>query len=181
MRCPYCKEDRDKVVDSRSGEDGFITRRRRECLACGRRFTTYERIEEGPIRVIKRDGSRRPFDRNKVRAGIEKACSKLPISADQIDAIVARVEQKVIELNERDVPTAMIGEVVMDELRRLHHVAYVRFASVYREFKDVTEFMQVLQEFMRSSNQGPGDEAGLREGQGGAAAAQAPESRKKRS
>lgn len=152
MRCPYCKEDNDRVVDSRSGEDGHVTRRRRECLACSKRYTTYERVEESPLRVIKKGGERQPFDRAKIRLGIEKACSNLPISADQIDSAVNRVETRVCELNEREVRSDTVGAFVMDELRVLHHVAYVRFASVYREFKDVTEFMQVLQEFMRSSN-----------------------------
>jgi len=152
MRCPYCKEDNDKVVDSRSGEDGHVTRRRRECLGCGKRYTTYERVEESPLRVVKKGGERQPFDRAKIRVGIEKACSNLPISTDRIDQVVGRVEARIFELNEREVKSDTVGAFVMEELRTLHHVAYVRFASVYREFKDVTEFMQVLQEFMRSSN-----------------------------
>ena len=152
MRCPYCKEDNDKVVDSRSGEEGHVTRRRRECLACTKRYTTYERVEESPLRIAKKGGERQPFDRGKIRVGIEKACSNLPISTDQIDEVVGRVEARVFELNEREIKSDTVGGYVMEELRRLHHVAYVRFASVYREFKDVTEFMQVLQEFMRNTN-----------------------------
>jgi transcriptional repressor NrdR len=152
VRCPYCKEDDDKVVDSRSGDDGNAVRRRRECLKCGRRYTTYERVEESPLRVVKKAGGREGFDRVKLRSGVERACWNLPVSAEQIDAVVNRIEQGIVETNEREVSSEKIGEMVMDELRSLHQVAYVRFASVYREFKDVTEFMQVLQEFMRSSN-----------------------------
>lgn len=151
MRCPYCKEDDDKVVDSRSGEGGRLIRRRRECLQCHRRYTTYERVEESPLRVVKKAGEREAFDRAKLRSGIEKACWNLPVSADEIEAVVTRIEQGLIEANEREVPSDRIGEMVMNELRGLHQVAYVRFASVYREFKDVTEFMQVLQEFMRAA------------------------------
>ena len=157
MRCPYCKQDDDKVVDSRSGEDGKVTRRRRECLACGRRYTTYERVEDGPVRVVKKRGERQPFDRNKIKLGIEKACWNLPVSAGQIDEAVDRIEARIIESGEREVKSDLIGEHVMEELKDLHQVAYVRFASVYREFKDVTEFMQVLQEFMRSSSDKDGD------------------------
>jgi transcriptional repressor NrdR len=151
MRCPYCKQDNDKVVDSRSCEEGLATRRRRECLECGRRYTTYERLEESPLRVVKKGGAREAFDRKKVRSGIEKACWNLPVSAEAIDAVVNRIEQRIVESNEREVTSEAIGGRVMEELRNLHQVAYIRFASVYREFKDVTEFMQVLQEFMRTS------------------------------
>ncbi len=151
MRCPYCKEDDDKVVDSRSGEGGRLIRRRRECLKCSRRYTTYERVEESPLRVVKKAGEREAFDRAKLRTGIEKACWNLPVSADEIEALVNRIEQGLIETNDREAPSERIGEMVMNELRGLNQVAYVRFASVYREFKDVTEFMQVLQEFMRAA------------------------------
>ena len=151
MRCPYCKEDDDKVVDSRSGEGGRLIRRRRECLKCSRRYTTYERVEESPLRVVKKAGEREAFDRAKLRSGIEKACWNLPVSADEIEAVVNRIEQGLIETNDREAPSERIGQMVMDELRGVHQVAYVRFASVYREFKDVTEFMQVLQEFMRAA------------------------------
>ncbi len=151
MRCPFCKRDKDRVVDSRSGEKGYVVRRRRECLLCKRRFTTYERVEEGPIRVAKKDGNRQGFDRSKIHLGIEKACGNLPVSAAQIDEVVDRIEQDILESNEREVKSNVIGEKVMQELKTLHQIAYIRFASVYREFKDVTEFMQVLQEFMRTS------------------------------
>ncbi len=153
MRCPFCKEDQDKVVDSRASEEGYVTRRRRECLACSRRYTTYERFEDSAVRVVKKGGERQPFDRRKVRAGLEKACGNLPVSAAQIEEVTDRIERQIVESNEREVSTDFVGEMVMAELRALHEVAYVRFASVYRKFKDVTEFMQVLQEVMRTSEQ----------------------------
>jgi transcriptional repressor NrdR len=149
MRCPFCRQDKDRVVDSRTGEDGTAIRRRRECLACERRFTTYERVEENPLRVIKKDGRRMPYEREKLRRGIEKACWNLNISADQIDQMLATVESDSFEKHEREVPSSYLGELVMRELRKINQVAYVRFASVYKEFKDVSEFMEVLQEFMK--------------------------------
>jgi transcriptional repressor NrdR len=149
MRCPFCRVDKDRVVDSRAGDDAATIRRRRECLQCRRRFTTYERIEENPMRVIKKDGRRMPYDREKLRGGIHKACEKLPISAEQIDQVVATVEAEAFEKFEREVPSRFLGELVMRELRKLSQVAYVRFASVYREFKDVSEFMGVLEEFLK--------------------------------
>ena len=149
MRCPFCREDNDRVVDSRSGEDGVTIRRRRESLACKRRFTTYERVEENPLRVIKKDGRRVPYEREKLRRGIDKACEKLNISAEQIDRLISTVESEAFEKYEREVPSIYLGELVMREVRKLNQVAYVRFASVYREFKDVSEFMEVLEEFMK--------------------------------
>ena len=149
MRCPYCREDNDRVVDSRSGENGVSIRRRRECLVCKRRFTTYERVEENPMRVIKKDGRRVPYDREKLRRGMDKACEKLNISATQIDQMIGTIESEAFERYEREVPSMFLGELVMRELRKLNQVAYVRFASVYREFKDVSEFMEVLQEFVK--------------------------------
>lgn len=143
MRCPFCNVDKDKVVDSRSSSDGAVVRRRRECLACGKRFTTYERVEEAPLRIIKKDGSRAPFDREKIRYGIERACEKRPVKAEQIDAIVSDIEAEVTKRYEREVPTRAIGELVMERLKRLDKVAYVRFASVYREFKDPEDFVDV--------------------------------------
>ena len=137
MRCPFCREDNDRVVDSRSGEDGSVIRRRRECLKCERRFTTYERIEDNPLRVIKKDGRRVPYNREKVRRGLEKACWNLTISAEEIDKMVAGVEAEAFEKYEREVPSSYLGELVMRVLRGLNQVAYVRYASVYREFKDV--------------------------------------------
>ncbi len=144
MKCPFCGYLEDRVVDSRLGKDGEVIRRRRECLKCGGRYTTYERIEEILPLVIKKDGRREPFDRMKVLAGIQKACEKRPISINQMEAIVERVEKRLEESGEREVPSSMIGEAVMEELRKLDEVAYVRFASVYREFRDIEEFMEEL-------------------------------------
>lgn len=151
MRCPFCKHDETKVIDSRNSQD-FSIRRRRECLDCNRRFTTYERIEESPIKVIKKDGSRIPFDRNKIRAGIEKACYKRPVSNEQIDQIVADVEAAIYEDGLRELPSRQIGEMVFSALRDLDKVAFVRFASVYREFKDVNDFVDELQPMLEDRN-----------------------------
>jgi transcriptional repressor NrdR len=151
MRCPFCRADNDRVVDSRSGEDGIAIRRRRECLECKRRFTTYERVEDTPLRVIKKDGRRVPYERENIRRGIEKACEKLNVSAAQIDAMVAAIETDAFEKYDREVPSMVLGELVMRELRKLNQVAYVRFASVYKEFKDVSEFMEVLEEFLKGN------------------------------
>lgn len=144
MRCPFCKVDDDKVVDSRASNDGFAIRRRRECLSCGRRYTTYERIEESPLRVVKKDQGREPFERRKILLGMIKACEKRPISIAALEAITERVENRVLEEYESEVPVTYIGELVMEELKALDQVAYVRFASVYREFQDVSEFMDEL-------------------------------------
>ena len=144
MRCPFCKNEETKVIDSRNSQD-FSIRRRRECLDCNRRFTTYERIEESPIKVIKKDGTRVPFDRSRIRAGIEKACYKRPISNEQIDNVVAEVEAAIYEEGLRELPSRQIGELVFNALRELDKVAFVRFASVYREFKDVNDFVDELQ------------------------------------
>ncbi|GMV83650.1 MAG: transcriptional repressor NrdR [Planctomycetota bacterium] len=159
MRCPFCRVDQDKVVDSRASEDGQTIRRRRECLSCNRRFTTYERIEENPLRVIKKDGRRVPYDRDKLRRGIERACWNLPISAEQVDQVVTSVESEAFEQFDREVPSQFLGELVMRELRKLHQVAYVRFASVYKEFKDASEFMDVLEEFLKGRKLGPSNGA----------------------
>ena len=140
MKCPFCNYQEDKVIDSRSSKDGQVIRRRRECLKCESRFTTYERIEESPIRVVKKDGSREPFDRRKILSGLMKACEKRPVSMDSLEEIVARIEHHVTDQFEREVPCQFIGRLVMRELRKVDQVAYVRFASVYRDFKDVTEF-----------------------------------------
>jgi transcriptional repressor NrdR len=145
MRCPWCGHLEDRVVDSREAQDGQATRRRRECLGCARRFTTYERIEEILPHVVKKDGRREPFDRKKIIEGVERACQKRPVSAEQIEALVAGVERQVQELGEREIRTVAIGEAVMQRLRRLDEVAYVRFASVYRAFRDVGEFMTELE------------------------------------
>jgi transcriptional repressor NrdR len=151
VKCPYCKADNDRVVDSRASADGFAIRRRRECLGCRRRYTTYERLEESPLRVVKKDGSREPFDRRKILAGLMKACEKRPISMDTLEEIVNRIEHQVGEQFEREVPSKFIGRLVRRELRRVDQVAYVRFASVYRDFKDVTEFVDEIRPMLKSS------------------------------
>ena len=150
MKCPFCKADNDRVVDSRASADGFAIRRRRECLACGRRYTTYERIEDSPVRVVKKDGSREPLDRRKVLAGLLKACEKRPVSIDTLDEIVGRIEHQITEQFDREVPSSFIGRLVMRELRKIDQVAYVRFASVYRDFKDVTEFISEIQPMLKT-------------------------------
>jgi transcriptional repressor NrdR len=144
MKCLRCKKDNDRVVDSRSSADGSVIRRRRECLECFLRYTTYERVEDTPLRVIKKNGERVRFDRDRILAGMIKACEKLPIPIEGIESAAARVEARCSEENDREVESSVIGSMVMQELRQLHHVAYVRFASVYREFKDVQQFLDEL-------------------------------------
>jgi len=150
MKCPFCGYKEDKVVDSREGRDGELIRRRRECLYCRRRFTTYERIEDILPVVIKKDGRREPFDRNKILNGLKKACEKRPVSMKALDEIVSRIEKKIQEMGEKEIPSSVIGEEVMKELHELDEVAYVRFASVYREFKDINQFMEELKELLGS-------------------------------
>jgi transcriptional repressor NrdR len=145
LRCPYCKIDADRVVDSRQVEGQFSIRRRRECLNCSRRFTTYERIEESVLRVIKKDGRRQAFDRQKILSGLMKACEKRPISQERLDLLSGQIEGNLIVAHEKEVASEKIGEAIMEALKSLDHVAYVRFASVYREFKDVTEFVAELE------------------------------------
>ncbi len=144
MRCPFCKQDNDKVIDSRASNESSAIRRRRECLECARRYTTYERIEELPLRVVKKDGSRVPFDRQKILSGLFKACEKRPVSIEKLEQIASSIEQQCAEQFDREVPSQYIGNLVMQELRKLDQVAYVRFASVYREFKDVAQFLEEL-------------------------------------
>ncbi len=144
MRCPFCKHDNDKVIDSRSANEGTMIRRRRECEACEKRYTTYERIEEIPLFVIKKDLRREPFERKKVLAGIHKACEKRPVSLENQDKIADEVEKMLREKYEKEVPTTVIGEFVMQRLAKIDQVAYVRFASVYRDFQDVSHFMKEL-------------------------------------
>ncbi len=148
MLCPFCRQGETKVVDSRDSEE-FVIRRRRQCLQCNRRFTTYEKIEETPLKVIKKDGIRMPFDRDKIRSGMEKACYKRPVSAEQIDQIISDIETDVAENFEREVPSQYIGEKLIQALRQLDQVAYVRFASVYREFQDVNDFVEELQPMLQ--------------------------------
>lgn len=149
MKCPFCKKDNDRVIDSRAAGNGHTIRRRRLCLACKRRYTTYERAEERPLRVIKKDGSRQPFARGKILAGLERACEKRPVSLAQLEEIVDRIEMEIYEQCDREVTSKVIGGLVMKELRDLDQVAYVRFASVYRAFKDVSEFITELQPMLK--------------------------------
>ncbi len=148
MRCPFCGYDDSKVVDSRVSKDGEATRRRRECINCGRRFTTYERIEEVAQMVIKKDGRRESFDRWKLKSGIMKAIEKRSVSLEQVDALINDIERELFNGGEHEVGTEALGEAVMNKLRQLDEVAYVRFASVYRQFRDINEFMSELKELM---------------------------------
>ena len=148
MKCPFCGHEEDKVVDSRARSDGVAIRRRRECLACGKRFTTYEHVEEQPLMVIKKDGRREPFDRHKVLAGRVKACEKRPVSMDDLERLVDELERELSQQFEREAPSREVGERVMKKLHALDPVAYVRFASVYREFKDVEQFMRELKDLL---------------------------------
>ncbi len=148
MKCPFCAELENKVIDSRLSNQGAVIRRRRECLGCQRRFTTYERVEEILPMVVKKDGRREAFDRQKVLEGLKLACQKRPVSAEQLEEVVDGIEQRLQEMGEKEVPTSLIGESVMRELAKLDEVAYVRFASVYRSFKDLGEFMSELKELI---------------------------------
>lgn len=150
MRCPFCSHIEDKVVDSRESKDGDSIRRRRECLKCGRRFTSYERIDEIPYMVVKKDGKRESWDRNKVLAGLFRACEKRPISTVQLETIVDEVEKNVQDSLDRELATTDIGKIIMRRLKSLDKVAYVRFASVYLQFEDVSEFMSEVKELVRS-------------------------------
>jgi transcriptional repressor NrdR len=150
MRCPYCGHIEDKVVDSREAKDGDSIRRRRECLGCGRRFTSYERIDEIPFMVVKKDGTRETFDRNKVMAGLLRAAEKRPVSTRKLEDIANEIEKHVQDSLERELPTSDIGKTIMRRLKSLDKVAYVRFASVYLEFEDVTAFMTELKDLVRS-------------------------------
>lgn len=144
MRCPFCRKDNDRVIDSRGSQDAAAIRRRRECVACGRRYTTYERAEEAPIKVVKKDGSRAPFDREKIKGGLERACWKRRITTRQIENTVDAIENDVYQTYESEIESAELGQLVMEHLRELDQVAFVRFASVYREFKDVHDFVSEL-------------------------------------
>ena len=150
MRCPFCQTDNDRVLDSRSSEEGYAIRRRRECIQCKRRYTTYERLEELAIKVVKKDGIREPFSREKIRLGLARACWKRPLSDDQIDTVVAEIESDVYANFETEIETQQLGEMVMEHLGRLDQVAYVRFASVYREFKDVHDFVEELEPILKN-------------------------------
>jgi transcriptional repressor NrdR len=149
MKCPFCASLRNKVIDSRLSKDGVAIRRRRECLECRRRFTTYERVEEVDLLVVKKDGRREPFDRNKIITGMLKACEKRPISVKVIEDFVSEFERELQERGEREVESREIGERVIKKLYELDEVAYVRFASVYRSFKDINQFMEELKDLLR--------------------------------
>jgi transcriptional repressor NrdR len=148
MKCPFCRDLENRVIDSRLGKDGEVIRRRRECAHCKRRFTTYERVEEMLPMVVKKDGRREVFDRQKIVGGLKKACEKRPVSITAIEETADRIEQALQERGDKEVPSSVIGEAVMRELHTLDKVAYVRFASVYRSFKDVGEFMRELEELI---------------------------------
>jgi len=153
VRCPYCKEDNDKVVDSRSSDSGRTIRRRRQCLACGRRFTTYEKIGESfKLYVVKKDQSRVPYEREKIIAGLQKACYKRPVSAEQIQVIADKVEENIFRQFDKEVSVAFIGESVMRHLRDIDNVAYIRFASVYRDFKDAGELIDEVREIINHAS-----------------------------
>ncbi len=148
MRCPYCHRDNDRVLDTRASEDGFAIRRRRICNGCQRRFTTYERLEELALQVVKKNQHREPFSREKIRLGIEKACWKRPVSTDQIDSVVSLVEADIIDVGQPEVPTDRIGELVMKHLAAIDKVAYIRFASIYRDFRDVADFVREVTPYL---------------------------------
>jgi transcriptional repressor NrdR len=150
MKCPFCGHLGDKVVDSRESKEGEVIRRRRECLECGRRFTSYERIDEIPYMVIKKDGTRERFERQKLIAGLLKACEKRPVSVAAVEGVADRLESMLQERPEKEMSTVEVGEVVMEELKRLDKVAYVRFASVYRHFRDIGEFMSELKDLINA-------------------------------
>ncbi len=159
MRCPYCKSDNDRVIDSRASADGFAIRRRRSCRDCGRRYTTYERVEGAPLRVIKKNGERAEFERKKLMGGLLRACEKRPVSSEQLETLADLVERQCMEAFDKEVPSKVIGELIMQQLRTLDQVAYVRFASVYREFKDVSQFLDELKPMLGSSHSPADDSA----------------------
>ena len=144
MKCPFCDDVEDKVVDSGMAKEGEVIRRRRECLSCKRRYTTYERVEETMPAVVKKDGRREPFDRGKIVSGLKKACEKRPISTATIETVTDRIEKRIQDMGETEIVSTAVGEEVMKELSQLDQVAYVRFASVYREFKDIDQFMDEI-------------------------------------
>ena len=154
MKCPYCAFLESKVVDSRPADEGASIRRRRECLSCHKRFTTYETMESLPLMVVKKDGSRQSFDRSKVMGGVIRACEKRPVSYQDMEGLVAEIEQVLQNQMEREISSAQIGELVMDRLKKLDEVAYVRFASVYRQFKDINSFMEELSKIINSKQGG---------------------------
>ncbi len=150
MKCPYCNEQDTKVIDSRPADDNSSIRRRRQCETCGKRFTTYEKLETMPLMVIKKDSTRETYDRSKIQDGVLRSCHKRPVSSEQINALIDEIENQIFNMEEKEVETTVIGELVMKKLKQLDEVAYVRFASVYREFKDVNTFMEELGKLLKS-------------------------------
>jgi transcriptional repressor NrdR len=155
MRCPFCSSQENKVIDSRESQEGAVIRRRRECLRCERRFTTYERVEELTPLIVKKDGRREAFDREKLLAGLKKACEKRPVSVEQLEAIAVEVERQLQETGDREISSKVLGEQVMRRLQEIDQVAYVRFASVYRSFRDISEFMNELKDLIEKSKGSP--------------------------
>lgn len=149
MRCPFCQSDETKVLDSRQIEGGTAIRRRRECDVCTKRFTTYEKYEEFQLMVVKKDGRREPFSRQKLLAGLHKACEKRPVSTEQLENMVSEIERQLRDINDREVPSDLIGEAVIEKLFETDEIAYIRFASVYRQFKDIQKFMEELNELVK--------------------------------
>jgi transcriptional repressor NrdR len=154
MRCPFCRVDNDRVIDSRAGDDGTSIRRRRECLDCKKRFTTYERVERQMLSVVKKGGDREPFEREKIKRGLAKACWKRPITEEQIEVAVSALESELYGTYETEIPSRVLGERVMELLRGLDQVAFVRFASVYREFKDIRDFVEELEPILAETARG---------------------------
>jgi len=151
MRCPYCSFEEDKVIDSRPTDEGYAIRRRRECNGCQKRFTTYEKVEDMPLMVIKKDQSRQPFSREKLLRGLEKACEKRPVSRSQLEKIVDEIEGRIYGTLHKEISVSEVGEMIMDRLKLLDDVAYVRFASVYRQFKDISTFLDELQKMVKEN------------------------------
>ncbi len=149
MKCPFCNTPDTKVIDSRPAEDNASIRRRRQCIKCNKRFTTYEKLETMPLMVVKKDNTREPYDRSKIESGIIRSCHKRSVSSAQVEQIVNDIENKIFSLEDREIPTTVIGEMVMDRLKDVDAVAYVRFASVYREFKDVNTFMSEIENMLK--------------------------------
>ena len=168
MRCPFCRHRGNRVVDSRLSNDAMMIRRRRACSACKRRFTTYERVGDNAPMVVKKDGRREPFDRAKIIAGLKRACEKRPVSMETIDQIANRIETAMAEQSDREVASNAVGAAVMNELHKIDQVAYVRFASVYRSFKDIDEFMHELEDLINQRKQTPASRAGEKKGDGAA-------------
>lgn len=161
MRCPFCQTDSDKVIDSREADEGRVVRRRRQCLTCGKRYTTYEHIEaRRRLSVIKRDGSRVPYERTKMLTGLELACFKRPLSAQQLNQLVDEVEEHIFKTYDREVASAEIGRLIADRLKRLDHVAYVRFASVYKQFRDLDDLLDEVRDVLQASEPVNGPDQG---------------------